>query len=129
MSGDRAIAYGACAGWPCPIEAVDLRTGTRSSIVAAAGPAALAGRDGRLLAYARDDGALEVLDLVTLQGQTVPDAAGSAPVRGGSAATGGADGTPGALLVAIDGLFADPGAARWLDPQTLALTTLVEVQR
>ena len=32
FAGDRAVTYGACRGWPCPIVSVDVRTGTRLTL-------------------------------------------------------------------------------------------------
>lgn len=39
LDGERAVTYGACRGLPCPIVAVDLRTGDRRVLAPAAGPA------------------------------------------------------------------------------------------
>jgi len=40
--GDRAVTYGACRGWPCPIVSVDIRTGARRTLDPSGGPAAVA---------------------------------------------------------------------------------------
>jgi hypothetical protein len=39
FAGDRAVTYGACRGWPCPIVSVDVRTGTRLTLDASGGGA------------------------------------------------------------------------------------------
>jgi hypothetical protein len=42
FAGDRAVTYGACRGWPCPIVSVDVRTGTRITLDASGGQAVVA---------------------------------------------------------------------------------------
>ena len=42
FDGDRAVTYGACRGWPCPIVSVDVRTGARLTLDASGGPAVVA---------------------------------------------------------------------------------------
>ena len=42
FDGDRAVAYGACRGWPCPIVSVDIGTGTRLILDANGGQALVA---------------------------------------------------------------------------------------
>ncbi len=42
FDGDRAVTYGACRGWPCPIVSVDVRTGTRRTLDADGGQAIVA---------------------------------------------------------------------------------------
>ncbi len=42
FAGDRAVTYGACRGWPCPIVSVDVRTGARLTLDASGGQAVVA---------------------------------------------------------------------------------------
>ena len=76
--GDVAVALGACAGLPCTIETVDLRTGRHSSLVEGAG---LATMTGDVLAFEATDGSLATLDLANGHRQTVAAADGLLPVR------------------------------------------------
>ena len=42
FAGDRAVTYGACRGWPCPIVSVDVRTGARFTLDTSGGQAVVA---------------------------------------------------------------------------------------
>jgi hypothetical protein len=55
LSGDSLVVHEACGGLPCPIDAIDLVTGRRTTLQASAGPAMLAdpARD-RLVAESAD---------------------------------------------------------------------------
>jgi hypothetical protein len=112
----RLIAYGACGAAGCPVIAIDPATGRRTTLADDAGPAELGGTDHGTLVYQAGDGALISLGVRTLRRVVVRQATDVAPVRGGSAATAGADLAPGALLLARGGwLSGDPGAAS-IDP-------------
>ncbi len=127
VDGDRAVVHAACAGLPCPIEAVDLRTGLRTVLVQAAGLAALDGGTGGVLVFETPDGSLAVLDLGSGRRSEVRAARGLAPVRRTSATTSGAETPRGAVLVAADGRVGLPSAARRLDPSRQSLVSLGEV--
>lgn len=115
IAGEQLVAYAACSGFPCRIDAVNLPTGRRTALVDAAGSAALAGHDGRTLVHETVDGGLVSLDLGTLVGTIVPTDIPALPVRRTSRATSGADVSRGELLLAPDGRLAHPATARRLD--------------
>lgn len=125
----RVIAWAECPGLPCPIQAIDLRTGRRATVVDGAGAAVLATGDGRALVHERPDGRLELLDLETLRRTVLASPDGSAPVRDGSAAAGGADLPPGGVLLAPAGEVGDPAALRAVDVETGRVSRLGEVRR
>lgn len=125
LSGDRAIVYAACHGFPCRVEAIQLRTGRRTTVVDGAGLAALGGPDDSLLAYETPSGSLATLDLRTGVISEVPGSQGL-PVRRGSGATSGATVPPGAVLVAPAGHLGSPGSSRILDILTGTLRPLPE---
>ena len=54
FAGDRAVTYGACRGWPCPIVSVDVRTGARLTLDASGGQAVVAADVRGRPARARD---------------------------------------------------------------------------
>lgn len=115
VHGDRAVVRAACAGLPCPVEAVDLRTGRRSVLVDISGPAALDGSNAGALVFETADGSLAVLDLGTGRRSAVGAELGLLPVRRTSAATSGADTPDGSVLIAVGGRVGQPSAARHLD--------------
>lgn len=127
VHGDRAIVHAACAGLPCPIEAVDLRTGIRTVLVPAAGLAALDGSADGALVFEAADGSLAVLDLGSGRRSEVRADRGLLPLRRTSAATSGADTPGGAVLVAVGGRVGQPSAARHLDPSHQSVVSLGEV--
>ncbi len=124
---DRAVVHGACAGLPCPIEAVDLRTGRRAVLVEEAGMASVDGSGSGSLVFEAAAGRLTVLDLGTGRRSTVVADGGLMPLRRTSAATSGAETPGGAVLVAPRGRVGQPSAARHLDPSTHAALNLGEV--
>jgi hypothetical protein len=127
VQGGRAIAHGACAGLPCPIEAVDLETGRRSVLVEEAGLASIDGSGTGSLVFEGPGGSLEMLDLGSGKRSPLGTDAGLLPVRRTSAATSGAD-TPGrGVLIAPNGRVAQPATARHLDTTTHAAHDLGEV--
>ncbi len=127
VHGDRAVVRAACAGLPCPVEAVDLRTGRQSVLVDAAGLAALDGSGAGSLVYEAAGGSLVVLDLGSGRRSAVSADRGLLPVRRTSAATSGADTPGGAVLIAAGGHVRQPSAARHLDRADHAVVTLGEV--
>jgi hypothetical protein len=127
VHGDRALVHGACAGLPCPIEAVDLRTGRRSVLVEEAGLASVDGSGAGSLVFETAAGQLAVLDLGSGSRTPVTADAGLLPVRQTSAATSGAETPGGAVLVAPRGRVGQPSAAQHVDPATHAAVSLGEV--
>ncbi len=127
VHGDRAVVHAACAGLPCPIEAVDLRTGVRTVLVQAAGQAALDGSAGGALVFEAADGSLAVLDLGSGRRSEVRSDDGLKPVRRTSATTSGAETPRGAVLVAVGGRVERPSAARHLDPSHQSVVSFGEV--
>lgn len=127
VHGNRAVVHGACAGLPCPLEAVDLRTGRRTVLVEDAGLASVDGAGTGRLVFETADGSLAVLDLGSGRRSAVRMDGRLLPVRRSSAATSGAETPDGAVLVAPDGRIGQPSAARYLDPATLTARSLGEV--
>lgn len=125
----RAIAWAECPGLPCAIVAIDLRTGRRVTLIDGAGPAVLAAGDGRAVVHERPDGRLELVDLETLRRTLLVTPPGSAPVRDGSAAAGGADLPAGGVLLAPAGQVVDPGELRVVEAGTGRVSRLGEVRR
>jgi hypothetical protein len=124
---DRAFVHGACAGLPCPIETVDLRTGRRSVLVDEAGLASVDGSGTGSLVFETPEGQLAVLDLGSGRRSAVKADAGLLPVRRTSAATSGAETPDGAVLIAPRGRVGQPSAAGHVDPATHAAVSLEEV--
>ncbi len=124
---DRAFVHGACAGLPCAIEAVDLRTGRRTVLAEEAGLASVDGSGAGSLVFETEAGRLTVLDLGSGRRSTVSADGGLMPMRRTSAATSGAETPGGAVLVAPRGRVGQPSVARHLDPATHAALSLGEV--
>jgi hypothetical protein len=128
LEGGRAIAYAACPGLPCAVESIDIGSGRRTTLVADAGPAALAVAARPALVHERSDGRLETVDLVTLRRTLLAGHGPGSPVRVGSMATGGADVPAGRVLVAPGGGFADPAALRVVDTGARTVAPAREVR-
>ncbi len=128
LDGGRAIAYAVCPGLPCAVESVDIRSGHRTTLVADAGPAALAMTARPALLHERSDGRLETVDLVTLRRTLLAAHGPGSPVRVGSMATSGADVPAGRVLVAPGGGFADPAAVRVVDTGTGTVVPAREIR-
>jgi hypothetical protein len=124
----RAIAYAVCPGLPCPVESIDIASGRRTTLIADAGPAALAGAARPVVVHERSDGRLETVDLVSLRRVLLARPGPGSPIRTGSMATGGADIPVGWVLVAPDGRFADPGMARVVDPDSGTVAPVAEAR-
>jgi hypothetical protein len=74
FAGDRAVTYGACRGWPCPIVSVDIRTGARRTLDASGGPAAVAPTsDGARLVLETQLATGRVLRSLSLDGAAASD--------------------------------------------------------
>lgn len=74
FDGDRAVTYGACRGWPCPIMSVDIRTGARRALDASGGPAAVSPTsDGARLVVETQLASGRVLRSLSLDGTTASD--------------------------------------------------------
>ena len=126
IAAGQVVAYAACPSLPCPIEAIDLASGRRTTLASGWGFAALGGPRGRTLAF-EDARGLAALDVVTGRPVTLPAGVPSLPVRGGSTATSGAELPAGWLLLAPAGHLGDPAAARGLDPASGTTHDLPEV--
>ena len=127
VAAGRVIAYDTCTGLPCPILAVDIASGRRTTLADAWGSAALGGDQGRTLAYESDRG-LAALDAGTGAPIAVPDAGDSSPVFGGSAATSGVELPAGSLLLAPRGHLGRVAPGRRLDLTTDTIVRLPEIQ-
>jgi hypothetical protein len=124
----RAIAYAVCPGLPCPVDTIDIATGLRTTIVADAGPAALAGAARPALVHERSDGRLETVDLVTLRRVLLAGPGPGSPVRTGSMAAGGADILAGRVLVAPGGRFTSPAAVHVVDTGSGTVVPVAEAR-
>ena len=124
VHGTVGVAMAACPGLPCPIEAIDLRTGRRSLLLDAAGSAALG--DG-VLVFEAADGTVAALDLASGRSRAVTVDRGLLPVRRTSSATSGAETPSGSLLLAPGGRLAGPSDGRRLDIAARTVARLEEV--
>lgn len=135
LAGGRVVAYAPCHGLPCPILGIDPANGRDTTLVNAAGLAAMGGAGGGMLLYEVPDHGLAVLDLGSGRHGTPFDAEGWLPIRRGSGATSGADTAPGALVLAPGGRIGRADATRTLDPvaaldpATISIHALGEVAR
>ncbi len=115
VTGGRLIVREACQGLPCAVVAVDLVDGRRSTLVAAAGAAALGGRDNAELVYADPDGRVSTVNALT--GRRGPLASTRDwPLRAGSTATSGVEEPPGIVAVGPGGRV-DGGPHLGFDPE------------
>ena len=74
FAGDRAVTYGACRGWPCPIVSVDVRTGTRLTLEASGGQAVVAPTsEGARLVLETQRATGRVLRSMSLDGASASD--------------------------------------------------------
>ncbi len=120
------VARAACAGLPCPIVAVDLASGRRTTLVVEAFAAAVGGRAGDRLVVEAAGSQVVVMGLAGAGLATMTEP--GMPLARGSTATAGAEGLPGTIpfvprnwpggtgirLLDLDGPSAHPhpGAAR-----------------
>jgi hypothetical protein len=124
VSGTTLVTMAACSSLPCPVERRDLVDGTT---------ARLADGDARGVLGGPGDGFVVVPVARSIAVTAVAGIAGGIlaldlhPVVRGSTATSGADVPPGAVVLAPQGRIGDPSSAWRLDPQTRAVSRLVEV--
>jgi len=130
VTGSTLVVLDPCTALPCRVAGIDLRTSVRSALGATWGPAALGGSDGSTLVLTAADGALEILPATGARTTTRRVAAGEGvmPLRSGSTATSGLEVDRGSVPFARDGRVSDPSGAGALDPASLAVTRLSEVQ-
>ncbi len=129
VDGDLVIAYEVCHGSPCPILAVEVVTGQRSTLVEDAGPASLGAGERGFLVFDGGRGVLEALDLRGRNRHPVPHSAGLLPVHDGSLATSGMDMDAGGVLLASDGRVPDTAAALRVDPPLATDDDVEEIAR
>jgi hypothetical protein len=127
VHGNTAVVLGACSGLPCPLEAVDTRTGHRDILVADAGLAAMSANADGTLVFESGDGSLASLDLDTGRTTALLADTGLLPMRRTSSATSGADTPAGSVLLAPAGRVGQASSARSLDLRTNRTTDLKEV--
>jgi hypothetical protein len=127
VTGGSAVVRAACPGFPCPIEAIDLATGRRATLVERAGAALLGGPAGSDLIY--EDGADRVAVLGVATGRRIAARdLGGIPLRTGSTATSGAEAPPGRVALAPRGRPA-PTTMRVFDPLGGSSEGLAEASR
>lgn len=124
VSGRRLVAMAACETLPCAVEARDLTDGSVARLVDEAGPGLLGG-PGDAFLVVPVAGAVEVETVAGAAASSIPTTL--LPVLRGSTATSGADTPPGTVALAPGGRIADPASAFRLDPQTRAVSRLLEV--
>ena len=124
VSGRVLVTMAACSSLPCHVEALDLVDGSTAPLGDGDAPGTLGGPADAFVI-------VPVAGSVDVKGITgVADgriALALDPVLRGSTATSGADVAPGAVVLAPHGRVVDPSAAWRLDPQTRAVTRLLEV--
>jgi hypothetical protein len=127
VTGGSAVIRAACPGLPCPVEAVDLATGRRSTLAEQAGAALLGGPSGSDLVY--EDGANRVATLGVATGRRVAARdIGGIPLPAGSTATAGAEAPPGRVVLAPRGR-PTPTTMRAFDPIGGSFAELAEAAR
>jgi hypothetical protein len=102
VSGGSVVVRAACPGLPCPVEAIDLATGRRTTLSEDAGAAVLGGPAGTELVLEAAGDRVAVLEVATGRRVTAR-AAGGVPMRAGSTATAGAEAPPGRVALAPRG--------------------------
>ncbi len=125
VAGGRLVVRAACPGQPCELLAIDLSDGRRTTLVEAAGSAALGGSDGTEVVYAAPDGRVSVVDALTAR-QTVTAATDGMPLRTGSTATSGMETPPGIVAIGRDGRPGGPIVG--LDPDLGVTVAIGEVR-
>ena len=127
VTGGSVIVRAACPGLPCPVEAIDLATGQRTTLAGDAGAAVLGGPAGTDLVFEAAGDRVAVLEVATGRRVTAREA-GGVPLRAGSTATAGAEAPPGRVALAPRGR---PAATtiRSFDPVGGSSAELVEASR
>jgi hypothetical protein len=112
-AGGLLVARAACAGLPCPVVAVDLASGHRTTLAPQAFAAALGGLTGDQLVVEMARDRVAVIGLTG--GPVIPMPGSGLPLARGSTATAGAEGRPGSVpLVPRD--WSGGRGIRFLDP-------------
>ena len=108
VTGGRVIAHGACRGFPCPLVASNLATGTRQVLAATSGPAVVVAEQGTARVVHETEGAAgRRLRSVATDGSgatdlgPIPDGLGLEPAGNGRGS--GLRLPPGWVLLAPDG--------------------------
>jgi hypothetical protein len=100
LVGDRAIAYEPCLGFPCPITALDLRSGRRTELAAAAGRATIGWSDGEAVVVHERPGG-RAIEVTSVDGAPIAVVAIPAGTRLAKALDGSAGNSPaGSFLIA-----------------------------
>lgn len=120
VTGRALVAFGACLGLPCPLEAHDLDSGAVTVLDEASGPALVAPLDRGSVVLA-DDAGIGVQPLGSTVDAEVPGTAGLAPVTATSTDTSGIDVPVGLVAVAPAGRVEAASDVHLLDPATLQL--------
>ena len=127
VTGGSLVVRAACPGLPCPVDAIDLATGRRVTLVEQAGLAVLGGPAGADLVFEAAGDRVAVVGIAS--GRRVADReAGGVPLRAGSTATAGAEAPPGRVALAPRGRPA-PTTIRAFDPISGSSAELTEASR
>ena len=127
VTGGSVVTRAACAGFPCPVESIDLATGRRTTLAEQAGAALLGGPAGTILVYEAAGGRVAVLEIATGR-RTAAREAGGVPLPAGSTATAGAEAPPGRVTLAPRGRPAHT-TIRAFDPVGGSSAELTEASR
>lgn len=134
LSGDRLVVHGACAGLPCPIEAIDLATGRRTTLAMSAGLATLGDPTlDRLIAESADGTHLIAHDLRAGAATELADVPAGYGLQLSASRSGAGIAMPdGWIALAPDGrvpLDVARGHVRFVDPASGRTATIDEVAR
>ena len=102
VTGGSVVVRAACPGLPCPVEAIDIASGRRTTLSEDAGAAVLGGPTGTDLVFETAGDRVAVLEVATSRRVTAREA-GGVPLRAGSTATAGAEAPPGRVALAPRG--------------------------
>jgi len=127
VTGGSVVVRAACPGLPCPVEAIDLATGRRTTLAEQAGAAVLGGPAGTDLVFEAAGDRVAVLGVATGR-RVAAQEAGGVPLRAGSTATAGADAPPGRVALAPRGR-PGPTTIRAFDPVGGSSAELMEASR
>lgn len=127
VTGGSLVVRAACPGLPCPVDAIDLVTGRRTTLAEDAGQAVLGGPLEANLIFEAAGDRVTVLGVATGRLAAALEA-GGAPLRAGSTATAGAEAPPGRVALAPRGRPA-PTTMRAFDPISGSSADLAEASR
>jgi hypothetical protein len=122
VAGGQLVALEPCEGLPCPMQAIDLASGARSSLGPATGAASLAPDGSGLLVLAGERGLRVGRASEPQRMADVPDTPELAPIPRTSTSETGFEAPSGLVPVAPGGSAADPSLVRLLDPASLQIT-------